>query len=150
MSTTTQEKIEITNPPTETSTHPHSVYPPAATRFFDEMEKSVSQYRQSIEDYQQECVRSCRNNFELIVSAQREFAEKEGTTFTKPEAFEKIINDTLESFSKAFSVQKQISSAMIKTATQNIKTLNDNAKSFAKLNHSMTQLWIPFWSPKCD
>jgi len=158
MSKTTQETREITKhiqetrdivkPTTETSTDPQSTYQQTATKFFDEMEKSVSQYRQSIEDYQQECVRSCKNNFELIVSAQKEFAEKSGATFTLPGASEKIINDTLESFNKAYSTQRQTSFAMIRAATQSIKALNENAKSFADLNRSMTQLWIPNWSPK--
>ncbi len=160
MSKTTQEIKEITKPSqetrdtvkptTETPTNQQSTYLQTATRFFDEMEKSVSQYRQSVEDYQQECVRSCKNNFELIVSAQKEFAKKSATPFTIPEATEKIINDTLESFSKAYSTQKQTFFAMIKTATQSIKALNDNAKSFAELNHSMTQLWMPDWLPKID
>ena len=154
MSKTTQETREIVKStietPTKTSTTQHSANLQTATKFFDEMEKSVSQYRQSIEDYQQEFVRSCRNNFELIVSAQREFAEKSGTTFTLPEASEKIVNDTLESFSKAYSTQRQTSFAIIRAVTQNIKALNDNAESFAKLNRSISQLWIPNLSPKRD
>jgi len=147
MSKTTQETKEVTKhtleTSTETSTNPQSTYLQNTTKFFDEMEQSVSQYRQSMEDYQQEFVQSCRNNFVLITSAQREFAEKSGTFFTIPEASEKIINDTLESFSKAYSTQRQTYSIMIKTATQNIKTLNDNAESFAKLNRSMMKLWVP-------
>ena len=155
MSRTTQETREVTTPtketPTkETPTNQHSTNLQTATKFFDEMEKSVFQYRRSMEDYQQECVRSCRNNFESIVSAQQEFAEKSGTTFTIPEASKKIINDTLESFDKACSVQKQIVFTTINTATQSIKALNDNARSFAELNRSMTQLWMPDWSQKKD
>jgi len=149
MSKTTQETKEITKPTTETS-NPRSTYLQAATKFFDEMEKSVSQYRQSIEDYQQECVRSFRNNFETIVSTQREFIEKSGTAFTLPEVSEKIVSDALRSFSKAYSTQKQTSLAIIRAVTQNIKALNENAESFADLNRSMTQFWIPNWPPKRD
>lgn len=134
----------------ETPVNPHSTYLQTTTRFFDDMEKSVSQYRQSLEDYQQECVRVCRNNFESIISAQQKFAEKSGMNFTLPEASEKIINDTLESFSKAYSIPRQISFTMIKAATQNLKTLNDNAKSFAELNCNITQLCIPNWPTKKD
>ena len=148
MSKTTQDTKEVTKSTVETSTNPQSTHLQSATRFFDEMEQSISQYRQCIEDYQQECIRSFRNNFESIVSAQREFAEKSGTSFAIPEASEKIINDTLESFNKAYSTQRQTSFAMIRAATQSIKALNENAKSFADLNRSMTQLWIPNWLPK--
>ena len=100
MSKTTQETKDIEKStietPTKISTNPQSAYQQTADRFFDEMEQSISQYRQSIEDYQQEFVRSCRNNFELIVSAQKEFATKSDTSFAIPEASEKIIRATLE------------------------------------------------------
>jgi len=150
MSKTTQETRETVKHTQETSTNPQPTYLQTATKFFDEIEKSVSQYRQCVEDYQQECVRSFRNNFESIISAQREFAEKSGTGFTFPEATEKIINNALESFNKVHSTQGQTFFAIISTATQSIKALNDNAKSFVDLNRSMTQLWIPDELPKRD
>jgi len=114
---TTQE----TRDATETSTNPYSAYPPSETRFIEEMKKSVSRYRQSIEDNQQYWVQSCQNNFDLIETVQHEFTEKSETTI-----------------------------AMIDAATRIIKALNDHAKAFAELNHTITQIWIPPWSPEPD
>ncbi len=118
---TTQKTRERTEPATETSTNPYSAYPPSETRFIEEMKKSVSQYRESIEDYQQDWVRSAKNYFELIESVQHEFTEKSDTTIS-----------------------------MIDAATRIIRALNDNAKAFAELNHTITQIWIPPWSTEPD
>ncbi len=96
-------------------------YTPSETRFIEEMKKSASQYRQSTEDYQQDWVRSCKNYFDLVESVQHEFTEKSETTIT-----------------------------MIDAATRIIRALNENAKAFAELNHTVTQIWVPSWPPKSD
>ena len=112
---------QATRDATETSTNLFSAYPPSETRFIEEMKKSVSRYRESVENYQQDWIRACKNNFDLIESVQREFTEKSDTNI-----------------------------AMIDAATRIIKALNDNAKAFAELNHTITQIWIPPWSPEPD
>jgi hypothetical protein len=109
---TTHETEEIT----ETSE-----YAPSETRFIEEMKKSVSQYRQSTEDYQQDWIQSCKNYFKLVESVQHEFTEKSETTIT-----------------------------MIDAATRIIRALDENAKAYAELNHTVTQIWVPSWSPKSD
>ena len=112
---------QATRDSAETSTNLFSAYPPSETRFIEEMKKSVSRYRQSVENYQQDWIRASKNNFDLIESVQREFTEKSDTTI-----------------------------AMIDAATRIIKALNDNAKACAELNHTITQIWVPSWSPKSD
>ena len=114
---TTQE----TRDSAETSTNLFSAYPPSETRFIEEMKKSVSRYRQSVENYQQDWIRASKNNFDLIESVQREFTEKSDTNI-----------------------------AMIDAATRIIKALNENAKACAELNHTITQIWVPSWPPKSD
>lgn len=112
---------QATRDSAETSTNLFSAYPPSETRFIEEMKKSVSRYRESVENYQQDWIRSCKNNFDLIESVQREFTEKSETNI-----------------------------AMIDAATRIIKALNDNAKACAELNHTITQIWVPSWPPKSD
>ncbi len=112
---------QATSDSAETSTNLFSAYPPSETRFIEEMKKSVSRYRESVENYQQDWIRACKNNFDLIESVQREFTEKSDTTI-----------------------------AMIDAATRIIKALNDNAKACAELNHTITQIWVPSWPPKSD
>ena len=112
---------QATRDSAETSTNLFSAYPPSETRFIEEMKKSVSRYRESVENYQQDWIRACKNNFDLIESVQREFTEKSETNI-----------------------------AMIDAATRIIKALNDNAKACAELNHTITQIWVPSWPPKSD
>jgi len=112
---------QATRDSAETSTNLFSAYPPSETRFIEEMKKSVSRYRQSVENYQQDWIRASKNNFDLIESVQREFTEKSETNI-----------------------------AMIDAATRIIKALNDNAKACAELNHTITQIWVPSWPPKSD
>ncbi len=112
---------QATRDSAETSTNLFSAYPPSETRFIEEMKKSVSRYRESVENYQQDWIRGCKNNFDLIESVQREFTEKSETNI-----------------------------AMIDAATRIIKALNDNAKACAELNHTITQIWVPSWPPKSD
>ena len=68
--------------------------------------------------------------------------EKAGIAANIPEATLKIIRDTTEEFVKAASIQNQITLATIDATQQNIKTFNDNAKSFADLNRNILQSWI--------
>ena len=117
---TTHETKEIEKPTTETSS-PYLAYPPSETRFIEEMKKSVSKYRQSVENYQQDWIRGCKNYFALVESVQREYTEKSDTTVSAVEATTRIV-----------------------------KALNENAKAFAELNQTLTQIWLPSWSPKGD
>ncbi len=114
---TTHETKEITEQPST----PYSAYPPSETRFIEEMKKSVSRYRQSVDNYQQDWVRSTKNFFELVESVQHEFTEKSDTTIS-----------------------------MVDASTKIITALNENAKAFAEWNHTMSQIWLPSWSPKED
>jgi len=118
---TTHKTREITEPTTETSGNAYSAYPQSETRFIEEMKKSVSKYRQSMENYQQDWVRSCKNYFELVESVQREFTEKSDTTVS-----------------------------VVDASTRIVKALNENAKAFAELNQTYTQIWFPSWPPKGD
>jgi len=119
MSTTHKTK-EIEEPTTETSS-PYLAYPPSETRFIEEMKNSVSKYRQSVENYQQDWLRGCKNYFSLVESVQHEFTEKSDTTVS-----------------------------VIDATTRIVKALNENAKAFAELNQTLTQIWLPSWSPKDD
>lgn len=106
---------------TEQPSTQYSAYPPSETRFIEDMKKSVSKYRQSVENYQQDWIKSCHNYFELVESVQQEFAEKSDSTIS-----------------------------MVDATTRIIKALNENAKALAEWNHTMTQIWLPSWSPKGD
>jgi len=78
----------------------------------------------------------------VLFVMKKEFARKSGIAANIPEATLKVIRDTTDEFVKATSMQNQIALATIDATQQNIKTFNDNAKSFADLNKNVLQSWI--------
>ena len=127
---------------------PYPEYQQNANRFFDDCEKSVSQYHQSVGNLQREYLESCRKIVESAISSQQEFANRSGINPGVPEAAQKITNDVIEAANKSFTIQNKAAQAATNTAIQNIKAFNDNAKTFAELNRSVAQLWVPAWTSK--
>ena len=76
--------------------------------------------------------------------------QKAGIAANIPEAPLKVIHDTTEEFVKTASIQNQVTLATIDATQQNIKTFNDNAKSFADLNQNILQSWISAFSTKTN
>ena len=73
---------------------------------------------------------------------QKEFVKKVGITSNTPASILNIIDDTSEEFVKATSIQNQIMLTTIDATQQNIKTYNDNVKSFTDLNKNILESWI--------
>lgn len=117
-------------------------------KYFDGVKKSVPQYLQSITNVQQEYIQACENMFNSAIALQKEYARKAGITTNVPEATLKVIRDTTEELVKATSVQNQVTLAAIDAAQQNVKTFNDNAKSFADLNKNILNSWISTFATK--
>ncbi len=120
----------------------YAVYQQNVDKFLSSVKQSVPRYHQSVTNAQQEYVEACENVANSCITLQKEFASKAGITTNVPEAALKVIRDTTEEVVKATSIQNQIALAAIDAAQQNIKTFNDNAKSFADLNKSILQSWI--------
>ncbi len=119
-----------------------SVYQQNVDKFFTSVKQSVPQYHQSITNVQQEYLQAYENIVDSSFTMQKEFARKSGIAANIPEATLKVIRDTTDEFVKAASMQNQIALATIDATQQNIKTFNDNAKSFADLNQNILQSWI--------
>ena len=117
-------------------------------KYFEGVKKSVPQYLQSITNVQQEYIQACENMFNSAITVQKEFARKAGITTNVPEATLKVIRDTTEEIVKASSIQNQVTLATIDAAQQNVKTFNDNAKSFADLNKNILNSWISTFNTK--
>ena len=125
-----------------------SVYQQNVDKLFTSIKQSVPQYHQSITNVQQEYLQAFENMVDSSITIQKEFAKKSGVTANIPEAALKAIRDTTEEFVKAASIQNQIALATIDATQQNIKTFNDNAKSFADLNKNILQSWISAFTTK--
>jgi len=120
----------------------YAVYQQNVDKFLSSVKQSVPRYHQSVTNAQQEYVDACENVANSCITLQKEFARKAGITTNVPEAALKVIRDTTEEIVKITSIQNQIALAAIDATQQNIKTFNDNAKSFADLNKNILQSWI--------
>ena len=127
-----------------------SVYQENVDKIFNGIKQSVPQYHQSITNVQQEYLQAYENVVDSTITLQKEYVQKAGITSNIPEATLKVIHDTTEEFVKAASIQNQVTLATIDATQQNIKTFNDNAKSFADLNRNILQSWISAFTTKTN
>ncbi|EIJ65948.1 hypothetical protein BD31_I0144 [Candidatus Nitrosopumilus salaria BD31] len=125
-----------------------SAYQESVDKLFNGIKQSVPQYHQSITNVQQEYLQAYENVVDSSISLQKEYVKKAGIASNIPEATLKVIHDTTEEFMKAASIQNQVALATIDATQQNIKTFNDNAKSFADLNKNILQSWISAFTTK--
>ena len=127
-----------------------SVYQENVDKLFNGIKQSVPQYHQSITNVQQEYLQAYENVVDSTISLQKEYVKKSGIAANIPEATLKVIHDTTEEFVKVASIQNQVTLATIDATQQNIKTFNDNAKSFADLNKNILQSWISAFTTKTN
>ena len=127
-----------------------SVYQENVDKVFNGIKQSVPQYHQSITNVQQEYLQAYENVVDSTIAIQKEYVQKAGIAANIPEATLKVIHDTTEEFVKAASIQNQVTLATIDATQQNIKTFNDNAKSFADLNRNIIQSWISAFNTKTN
>ena len=125
-----------------------SVYQENIDKMFNGVKQSVPQYHQSITNLQQEYLQAFENMVDSSIAIQKEFVIKAGIASDVPSTTLKVIDDTTEEFVKASSIQNQIVLASIDATQQNIKTFNDNAKSFVELNKNILQSWISAFATK--
>ncbi len=81
-----------------------------------------------------------------ISEATKEFLKKTGWSTNVPDATQKVFQETTDAVIKARSVRDQAILATIDTAKQNLKTWNDNAKTFADLNRNILQSWLSIFT----
>ena len=127
-----------------------AVYQHNADRFLDVIKQSVPRYHQSVTNAQQEYVDIWENITSSAISLQKEFVKKTGLAINMPEATLKITRDAAEEFIKGIAIQNQIMLASIDIAYQNLKSFNDNTKTFADLNKNILQSWISLFTPKSN
>jgi len=127
-----------------------TVYQQNVDKIFTTIKQSVPQYHQSITNIQQEYLQAYEHIVDSSINLQKEYAKKIGFAANIPEATVKAIYDSTEEFAKATSIQNQIALATIDATQQNIKTFNDNAKSFANLNKNILQSWISAFTTRTN
>ena len=125
----------------------HAVYKHNTDRFFDEVEKTIPQYHQSITSLQKSYVAAWQKATETAISMNHEFATKANINTNVPAAMIKIANDTTEEIIKAQAVQNKVVLAAIDATQQAINTFNENAKLFTGINQGALQYWIQACTP---
>jgi len=114
-----------------------------ASSIFDEIEKSINQYHQSAANLQRECTQYYRKVFENAMSMEQEIASKSGMS-SAFDVLQKTLSNYLEATSKIYSVQTKSFITSIETARQNLKSLNENSKTFSDLSKAIMQSWSSF------
>ena len=127
-----------------------STYQENIDKMFNGIKQSVPQYHQSITNVQQEYLQAIENMIDSSITLQKEFLMKAGIASDVPTTTLKVIDNTTEEFVKVSSIQNQIALATIDATQQNIKTFNDNAKSFVDLNKNILQSWISAFTTKSN
>jgi SMC interacting uncharacterized protein involved in chromosome segregation len=143
MSKTGQESKEFNSEPREI----HSTYRHGADRFFDEVEKSIPQFHQSVTNLQRSYIAAWRKATESVLSINQEFATKCGMSTSVTSAFAKMVNNTTEEIIKAQALQNKAILTAIDATQQSINTFNENTKLFTGLDQGIMQYWITACTP---
>ena len=125
----------------------HSIFKNNADRFFDEVEKSIPQYHESITSLQRSYLAGWKKAVESAIFMSQEFASKTGMNTGVTSAVAKIVNGTTEEIIKAQAVQNKAVLAAIDASHQSINTFNENVKLFTGLDQGMMQYWIQACTP---
>ena len=116
-------------------------------KYFNEVEKSLPLYLQSITNLQQTYTAAWKNTIESSISLQQELANKVGINTNVSPAFIKMVNDAAEEWIKIKAIQNKTVLATIDGIQQYVKMFNDNAKIFTELSESILQSWISACTP---
>jgi hypothetical protein len=125
----------------------YSVYRQNVNRYFEEAEKSMVQCMEAASSLQQEFVLACKNAIDNTVAFQQEVVTKSGLGSNIPQSYLKSINDASDEFVKAISLQNKAVITAIDATRQNIKTFNDNLKTFTTMDTGTMSSWFSAWKP---
>ena len=112
----------------------YTVWNQSVAKFFDEVEKSTSKYRQSVAALQQEYLEAWKNVINSAIALEKEYAVKAGLNADVPEATLKTAREITEKAIKAYQIQSKITVDSTDIAKKAFQAFNDNTKSFASLN----------------
>ena len=116
-----------------------AVYKQNIDKYFNEVEKSLPLYLQSITNLQQTYTAAWKNTIESSISLQQELANKVGINTNVSPDFIKMVNDAAEEWIKIKAIQNKTVLATIDGIQQYVKMFNDNAKIFTELSESILQ-----------
>ncbi len=136
---------------TEHTEHPKdifSMYQSNTNKVFSAIRQSVPQYHQAVTNMQQEYIQAYESITGSAIELQKAYVAKTGLAATIPEITLKTIQSASNEVIKTATTQNQIALATIDAAQRNIKTFNDNTKSFVDLNKNIFQSWVSIFVQK--
>jgi len=111
-------------------------------RYFVACEDYVTQYRQSLERFQIDCIRSCKKIYNSAMTTEREIA-KIYVDYSITEPTQQIIANYIDSATKLTQAQSTVLSKSFAMAGNNIGSLSLDSKPFAEMYRGITDLWNP-------
>lgn len=127
-----------------------SVYEENLIKLFSGIKHSVPHYHQSITNIQQEYLQAYESVIDSTITLQKEYAKKIGIMTDISKSDEQAICKTTDEFVKVTSIQNEMTLATIDAAQQNIRTFNENLRSYADLNRNILKSWISAFNPKIN
>lgn len=126
----------------------YTVYAQCFDKIQSDVERSTQQLLQSLSGIQQDYLSAYGSFVRSAISTQQNYVNKLGINTSAPETTTKVIYSIADEIIKGFDVQNKIVHATLDATKQNITAINDNAASFAALNQSIINSWIPVWNHK--
>lgn len=123
-----------------------SMYEQNANKIITSVRQAVPQYHQAITNMQQEYIQAYESITGSALALQKAYAAKTGFATTVPEITIKTIQSVTNEIIKTTTTQNQVALATIDAAQRNIKTFNDNTKSFVDLNTNIFQSWVSLFT----
>jgi len=111
-------------------------------KYFENLEKSLPTYYQTITELQQEYFQASENMFKATISVQKEFAKKMGLNIEQSTEAGKYVSSLTDSAIKARTVRDEIILTSIDTAKENVREWNKRSQEFIDMNRKIAQSWI--------
>lgn len=124
-----------------------ATYKQSVEKYFENLEKAIPRYYQTVTELQKEYLQSYENMINATISIQKEFATKAGFNTEQSAAAAKIVSSTTEAAIKARTIRDEIFLTSIEAIKDNVKEWNLRSQSFADLNKKIVQSWISSCAP---
>jgi len=141
-----KSEIEMSKVQTENKKDVFAVCAQSFDKIHSNVEKTTPQYLQAYTNLQQEYLAAFSNYVHSVISIQQHYANKMGINTSTPDATVKVANNVTDEIVKACDVQNKIVQTAFDATRQNIKTISENANSFAEVNQNIINSWVTAWN----
>ena len=116
-----------------------TVYNQNIQRYFISAKTTTSVYLQSVTDLQEKIIETWKKSMDSAISLQQKFAQDSKMKVEVPDASIKMINEISDQANMAQELQNKMMVASIEAIRENIKSFNNNVKSFTEVNRKLAE-----------